>query len=125
MKLAIGLEDDQRVNSGHFGESPAFLIVDLDRAGEVGPEHRANPWQAEPIATRPPKIAALLADCDAILVRAIAKEGLAALSRRFTVLLAPTGELAPLLAALERQGIAAFRRFDAAAGRFVAGGSLR
>ncbi|MCB1008479.1 MAG: hypothetical protein KDB94_06250 [Acidobacteria bacterium] len=122
MKLAVGTADGRRLFAAHFGESPEFLVIDLDLPGEAGHERRPNPWHAEPIATRPPKIAALLADCDAIAVRSIAKEGLETLSRRFTVLLAPGDEVAALLAALERDGVAALRRFDRERGKFVAGG---
>jgi predicted Fe-Mo cluster-binding NifX family protein len=125
MKLAIGVENERRLFGGHFGESPAFLVVDLDRPGESGRESRPNPWHAEPIATRPPKIAALLADCETILVRAIAKEGLIQLSGRFAVLLAPTDDLAAILSALDREGHTRGRRFDPELGKFVAGSTAQ
>lgn len=122
MKVAIGAMDERRLFAGHFGESPVFLVVDLERTGGGARERRSNPWCAEPIATRPPKIAALLADCDAIAVRSIAKEGLQALSRRFTVYLAPSDRVDALLAALGSAGLAGLRRFDPGRGKFVAGG---
>jgi hypothetical protein len=115
------MQDERRLFAGHFGESPQFLVVELERPGAEGQERRPNPWHAEPIATRPPRIAALLADCEGVLVRAIAKQGLDQLSRRFRVLLAPSDDLSLVLDSLEARGLAAFRRFDPALGKFVAG----
>jgi predicted Fe-Mo cluster-binding NifX family protein len=118
MKVAIGMRGPGLLQQGHFGESPAFLVVELGGVAPAPREWRPNPWHAEPLATRPPKIAAQLADCDAILVRSIAHEGLMELSRRFAVLLAPREQVEDLIATLEREGVAAFRRFDREAGKF-------
>lgn len=120
MRIAMGAVTPHELNAGHFGVSPGFVIVERDDVGTLGePAWRENPWTDEPIATRPPKIAALLADCDTILVRAIAKEGLAQLSARFTVLLAATTEVAAIVDALRSPGLAGLRRYDPAAGKFV------
>ncbi len=115
-KIALGCADHTNLFGGHFGESPGFMIV----AREGGaPQWRPNPWSAEPIESRPPKIAALLDDCDAIVVRAIAKEGLAQLSRRFTVYRAPDEDVPSILATIVGSGIDAFRRFDPTTGKFT------
>ncbi len=123
MRIAIGAVSPDEVNTGHFGVSPGFVIVDRADDGATGaPEWRANPWTDEPIETRPPKIAKLLEDCDAILVRSIAREGLAQLSTRFTVLLATTTDIPAILAGLGDADLGGLRRYDTAAGKFVTPG---
>jgi len=120
MRIAMGAVSPQELNPGHFGVSPGFVIVKRDDAGTVGePDWRENPWTDEPLETRPPKIAALLHDCGAILVRSIAKEGLAQLSTRFTVLLAATTDIDAILASLGADDLGGLRRYDTDTGKFV------
>ena len=115
--IALGCADPAHMFDGHFGESPGFTIVDCD--GVRPDEWRDNPWSQEPLTTRPPKIAALLGDCDAIMVRAIARAGLDQLSQRFVVALATGDEVAQLAAQLTSNGVAGFRQFDRSLGKFV------
>lgn len=118
-RIALGCADPGHLFHGHFGESPGFVIVDLD--DHTPTEWRENPWREEPIATRPPKIAALLDDCATIMVRAIAKEGLAQLSQRFTVTLAPSEDVTAIVDQLARTGLAGVRSYDRERGKFVGG----
>lgn len=115
-KIALGCADPAHLSDGHFGESPGFVVLD---SGTDGSEWRPNRWATEPIATRPPKIAALLADCDAIVMRAIATQGLAQLSQRFVVLRAPDDDVARTVALLRERGVDALRRYDPDRGKFI------
>lgn len=115
--VALGCADPHTLFPGHFGESPGFVIVDLGGARSA-PQWRPNPWASEPIETRPPKIAELLHDCEAVIMRAIAKQGLAQLSRRFDVYRAPDDDVPSVLATLAGSGLSAYRRFDPESGKF-------
>lgn len=118
MKIAIGTNDQQNINPHHFGESRYFFVVEISDNTRVS-AYRENPWWNLEVSQRAPRIAALLGDCDAIVIRGIAKQGLDILSQTFrSIFLTRLTDLNEIAARLARGEMADFQAYNPATQKF-------
>ncbi len=118
MRIAIGTNDRQNINPHHFGESRYFYVVEISVHARVV-ACRANPWWNLKVSQRAPRIAALLGDCEAIVIRGIVKQGLDILSQTFrSVLLTRLTEVDDIAARLARGEMAEFQTYNPATQKF-------
>lgn len=121
MKIAIGTNDKQTINAGHFGESRRFCVVEVLMAKVRQVECRDNPWWNLEVGQRASKIAALLRDCDTLVIRSIVKQGLDFLSQKFRqVFLTSLTSLEEISARFSQGDMAGFKKYNPATQKFEA-----
>ena len=73
MKIAFGTIDGDRINDDHFGQSPIFVVLELNGSEIVGREIRKNPYGGSHIHAKVDEILEVLGDCKVWVGRSMGK----------------------------------------------------
>lgn len=82
MKAAIATSDGTQLWEDHFGQSPFYLICELDRNRWIKGEMRKNPIAERGDHAHPGEIRELLSDCEIFAAKAMGKKSRNALESK-------------------------------------------
>ncbi len=113
MKIAIGTHDKKTINPDHFGESKYFCVAEILMAKPYSADCRENPYPGHGIPGKGRKIADLLHDCDAYVVRSIGKDAFKLLPERgIQIFLTRLTDLDEIIRTFSEGDLSAYKKFN-------------
>ena len=121
MKIAIGTHDKKTINPHHFGESKYFCVVEILMAQPRSVECRENPYTRHGIPGKGLKIADMLQDCDAYIVKSIGNHAFQFLPERgIQLFLTKLDDIDEILNKFSQGDLSEFKKFNPQTKKFEA-----